>query len=285
MLPNDITWLHVESSTKCNASCPACPRNNKGIGLAPGLVETDLSTDRFISVIESLPKLQTVQFCGNFGDPVIGQNFLELIDVCVDKKIKVQIHTNGGLRSRNWWTELAKKLSTVDHSVWFGIDGIGATHEVYRQGTSYAKVIENATAFINAGGNAVWQFIPFEHNQHQIKEAIKLSQQLNFKKFKLVKLFRDSKKAIHWKTKQEFELRPPSDILEMIKLPGIKQPPTQDLCMHMWPEPSVYLNANGGLSWCCYRTDLNVDNVDKVLTQHLDFAHPICVTNCGKKQT
>ena len=285
MSPIDITWLHVESSSKCNAACPACPRNNNGVGLAPGVIESDLSTERFISVVDSLPALKTVQFCGNFGDPIAGKNFLELIDVCTKKKIKIQVHTNGGLRSKNWWVTLAKKLSVVDHHVWFGIDGIGSTHEIYRQGTDYNKIINNATAFINAGGYATWQFIPFEHNQHQIKEAIKLSQQLNFKKFKLVKLFRNKKKAIHWKTNKEFELAPPSDIVEMIRLPGSKEPPTPELCMHMTPQPSVYLNAQGGLSWCCYRIDLNARDVEKVLNESLDFEHRTCVINCGRKET
>ena len=30
---NKITIVHVEPTTKCNASCPGCPRNNNGYGL------------------------------------------------------------------------------------------------------------------------------------------------------------------------------------------------------------------------------------------------------------
>jgi len=284
MLLTDITWLHVESSSKCNAACPACYRNNNGVGLAPGIDEIDLSTERFMSVVDSLPELKTVQFCGNYGDPIAGKNFLGLIDVCIKKRFKIQIHTNGGLRSQSWWAKLAKKLSVVDHDVWFGIDGIGSTHEIYRQGTDYSKVIDNAIAFINAGGYATWQFIPFEHNQHQIKEALKLSQRMNFKKFKLVKLFRNKKKAVHWKTHKEFEIAPPSDIIEMIRMPGTKTAPTSEECMHMSPQPSVYLNARGELSWCCYRKDLSTDHVGKVLSENLDFNHQTCVINCGRKQ-
>mgnify|MGYP003335187616 CR=1 FL=1 len=36
----DIKWAHVELSTKCNAWCPACPRNKNGFGLIDGLVES-----------------------------------------------------------------------------------------------------------------------------------------------------------------------------------------------------------------------------------------------------
>jgi len=48
---NDIKWIHVEASSKCNAWCPACPRNVQGFGLVPGLIEEDLLPDRFEEII------------------------------------------------------------------------------------------------------------------------------------------------------------------------------------------------------------------------------------------
>ena len=53
---------------------------------------------------------------------------------------------------------------------------------LYRRNTSYKKVIDNAKAFIQAGGEAHWQFIVFRHNEHQLKEAKKLSEEMGFKK-------------------------------------------------------------------------------------------------------
>ena len=32
------TLLHVEPTTKCNASCPGCPRNNNGFGIKKDLL-------------------------------------------------------------------------------------------------------------------------------------------------------------------------------------------------------------------------------------------------------
>jgi hypothetical protein len=40
--------------------------------------------------------------------------------------------------------------------------------------------MENVSAFINAGGNAVWKCIIFKHNEHQIDEITKLSKSLGF---------------------------------------------------------------------------------------------------------
>lgn len=284
MTPNDITWLHVESTNKCNAWCPACPRNNRGFGLSKFVTqEVDLTAERFVEVIDQLPGLKTVQLCGNYGDPIIGSNIIQLIDLCIERNLKIQIHTNGSLRNTEWWGSLGKKLSSHPHDVWFGIDGIGETHEIYRQATSYDKIIDNATAFIDAGGYATWQFIPYEHNQHQIKQALITSQKLKFKKFKLVKLFRNKKKVRHWKTGEAFELRPPSDVVQLIRMPGKKLPPTSTECMHMSPEPSVYLNAQGKLSWCCYRIDTGVDSVVDLLQLPLHFENKCCIINCGRK--
>ena len=33
-----VTMLHVEPTSKCNASCPGCPRNNYGFGVNTNLI-------------------------------------------------------------------------------------------------------------------------------------------------------------------------------------------------------------------------------------------------------
>lgn len=280
MNATDIRLLHVESSTKCNAWCPACPRNKSGFGLVDGLVETDLSVDRFNEVIEQLPKLETVQLCGNLGDPVAGSNFLDLVDIAINKELKLQIHTNGGLRNTTWWNNLGKKLNGHPHDVWFGIDGIGSVHEIYRQGTSYNKIIDNATAFINAGGNATWQFIPYEHNQHQVIQALKTSQDLKFKNFKLVKLFRKERSQVrHWQTGKEFELKIADKLIPLIKKDNLKMQSEVESCMHL-SIPSIYLDVNGNISWCCYRYREFENSVEELLNKPLDLSNKVCIKNC-----
>ena len=277
----NIKWLHVESSSRCNAWCPACPRNKNGFGLADDLIEQDLSSLKFQEVLNALPELKVVQFCGNLGDPVIGNNFLELIDIAKKQVKKIQIHTNGSLRNTSWWSNLATQLSTIEHDIWFGIDGLDEIHEIYRQGTSYKKVIENAQAFIASGGNATWQFIPYAHNEHQIKDCLKTSQQLGFKNFKLVKLYRDKKIAKNYKTGEEFDLLPPFVVRSMVRMPKEYTKVDKDNCMHLTP-PSLYLSAAGKLSTCCYFDKINsVDSVGKMLYNKLDLSHKICLKNCG----
>lgn len=281
MTVNDIKWLHVEPTSKCNAWCPQCPRNNYGFGLSEFLEVQDLDLNIFVKTLEQLPNLYAVQFCGNYGDPLAANKIKEMIDIAKKHVGKIQIHTNGSLRSTKWWSGLAKQLSTVEHDVWFGIDGIDNIHEIYRQGTSYKKIIDNATSFINSGGTATWQFIPFNHNEHQIKDCIKLSQKLGFKKFKLIKSSRNVVNVKNYKTGNNFELLPAKILFKNMGLDNKTKNVKLENCMHL-NQPSIYLAANGKLSSCCYRSNVfAVDNVEELLYNKLDLTHDVCVKNCG----
>jgi hypothetical protein len=286
LLNSDIKWLHVEASTKCNAWCPACERNKNGFGVNDHLIEEDLSTARFLEVVEQLPNLHGVQFCGNYGDPIIAHNIIDLISIAKQYADKIQIHTNGSLRSQIWWQELALVLKDINHDVWFGIDGLSGVHEIYRQGTDYDKIVRNAAEFIKHGGYATWQYIPYKHNQHQIQDCIKTSQKMGFKKFKLVKSFRNITKAKHYQTGNEFELQPSQEILPLIKFNNTKSVVNTSDCMHL-SQPGIYLGANGKLSYCCYHhrrhlTKNQFDNLDQLLYNSIDVSNKICITSCGK---
>jgi MoaA/NifB/PqqE/SkfB family radical SAM enzyme len=292
LTPANIKWLHVEASTRCNAWCPSCPRNQNGFELKPGLILTDLPTARLKEILLDLPKLNGIQFCGNYGDPVIADNFLDLIDASIGKTDKIQIHTNGSLRNTQWWENLATQLKRFKlHDVWFGIDGLKGTHEIYRQATDYDKIIKNATAFINAGGHATWQFIPFKHNENEIKSCIKISQQLGFKKFKIVKSFRSEQtSARHWKTGKEFLLEPADIYVHNWALKEKNQVLEKD-CMHL-SQPSVYLSATGTVSPCCYLDREIADSGIPALLSSNDIKRtieikplPTCLSNCGSFAT
>lgn len=280
----DIKWLHVELSSRCNAWCTACPRNNRGYGIRDGLVEQDLTIDRYIEVLESLPNLECVQFCGNDGDPIISKNILDVLSVTKKFVSKIQIHTNGSLRTPTWWANLAELLSDINHDVWFGIDGLQGVHEIYRQGTSYSKIIDNATAFINNGGVATWQFIPFAHNEHQLVDCIKKSKELNFHKFKLIKILRNNTVGYDYKTGKRYDIMPPTDIGHISKV--ISQCNSSvDIsdCMHM-SIPSVYLSSAGKLFNCCYfdKQEGGATAVADLLSESITFDNLICLKNCGK---
>lgn len=282
MQVDGIKWVHVEASSKCNAWCPACPRNNNGFGLAPDVIEQDLSPGKFEEIVSGLPNLYGVQFCGNLGDPLASAHIDELIDISKRYAKKIQIHTNGSLRNTKWWNDLAKNLVGVEHDVWFGIDGLAGVHEIYRQGTDFEKIMKNAQEFIAAGGHATWQFIPYKHNEHQVLECLKLSQQMKFKKFHLAKLYRKKTLARHYKTGQEFDLLPTDSMRSLTNIDRVKVAVEDKNCMHL-SMPSIYVSAAGNVSRCCYLANgekfRSVENLLKNVST--DLTDKMCIRSCG----
>lgn len=279
---DSIQWAHVEASSRCNAWCPACIRNNNGFGLRSGVVEQDLSPARFEEIVSGLPGLYGIQLCGNLGDPVASEYIDDIVTISKKYAKKLQIHTNGSLRNTTWWQNIAASLSDIDHEVWFGIDGLAGVHEIYRQGTDFEKIIKNAQAFIDHGGQAVWQFIPYRHNEHQITACIKMSQQMKFKRFHLAKLYRKQTVARHYRTGKEFDLLPTDSMKSLINIDRVKQPVEVKNCMHL-SMPSIYVSADGSISRCCYLVNYDkFQSVQQLLNNvSTNLSDNICIKNCG----
>jgi MoaA/NifB/PqqE/SkfB family radical SAM enzyme len=283
-----VKWLHVEPSTRCNAWCSSCVRNNSGFGLTDFVIE-DLKTERLREVIEMLPNLHTVQFCGNLGDPCASKIIDNQLSVIKDKKLYLQVHTNGSLRTVDWWAELAM-LFGDKIEVWFAIDGLEDTHAIYRQATNWQKIIDNATAFIQAGGRAIWQFIPFAHNERQIKDCMRMSNLLGFYRFEFVKNARYRDKHFDYKTGEALDIKPWSHhesqwqkrggILDKIQKKIERKTVLEKDCMHL-AMPSIFLNASGVISPCCYfgQTPLSQNNISEQIQQKR--YQKICLSSCG----
>lgn len=182
----ELENIHLEITNRCQASCPMCSRNYHGGAENPLIKNQDWTLEDFKNILteEVLLQLKGFYFCGNFGDPIINDDLIEMIRyaVSVNKDLYIRVHTNGGARSKKWWEELAAAMP-VTHLVIFAIDGLEDTHHLYRVGTTYQKVLENAQHFIKAGGTAEWCFLKFKHNEHQVEEAERRAKQLGFFQF------------------------------------------------------------------------------------------------------
>lgn len=183
-----IEWIDLELTSFCNIKCNGCLRENE-IAVKDLLNDKVLSYDLIIEKIkyEDFPNIKIINFCGSIDEPCSHPDFFKIIDYFKKWDAHINVATNGSLKTTKWWTQLAEKLNGYHHSVTFAIDGLEDTHSIYRQGSSYNKVLNNAKAFMKAGGHANWQFIEFEHNKHQLDEAHDLSKKLGFKKFKIIR--------------------------------------------------------------------------------------------------
>lgn len=176
----------MEISSLCQASCPMCARNYHGGLPNPKLPEKNLRLDFFKTALTSnfLKQLKTITMSGNYGDPIMNNDLIDMVRYAAEQNpdIIIYIYTNGSARSIKWWTELANEMPK-NHLVSFGIDGLADTHSLYRIGTDFNTIIRNAKTFIDNGGKAQWNFITFQHNQHQLDECRKLAEEIGFVRF------------------------------------------------------------------------------------------------------
>lgn len=187
---NEIQTVHLEITDSCNAACPMCGRNINGGEDNPQLPGAELSLEDCKNIFkpEFIAQLKRMYMCGNYGDPIAAKDTLEVFQYFREhnSKMSLNMYTNGSAKKTDWWRNLAKVLGEKSYVV-FSIDGLEDTNHLYRQNTVFSKIMENAQAFIDAGGNARWDFIVFAHNEHQVDEAEALSKKMGFEKFQFKK--------------------------------------------------------------------------------------------------
>ncbi|CAB4133727.1 COG0535 Predicted Fe-S oxidoreductases [uncultured Caudovirales phage] len=181
-----IDEYQLEITTYCNAACPQCPRNIQGSGINPymPLVHLNRSVINDTFSESHCKNIRQIFFCGSYGDPIMHPEFLDILRDFRRKNptIWLYIHTNGGVHSEEYWSEIAKIMNGYGQ-IDFGFDGLEDTLHLYRRNVKYSVAMSNARAFIDAGGRAQWNFIVFKHNEHQVELARQLSKDYGFFNF------------------------------------------------------------------------------------------------------
>lgn len=183
---NTLEWIDIELTSFCNIKCKGCFRvisKEADKILNKSYIDIDVIRKRFQK--EMFPSIKIINFCGSVDEPCSHPQFFEIIKHFADWDCHINIATNGSLRTVKWWTELASVLPKSHKVVW-GIDGSDELSEEYREGSSFKKVQQNYRAFIAAGGRANWQFISFEHNEHQLETARQIAKDEGFIEFKTI---------------------------------------------------------------------------------------------------
>jgi MoaA/NifB/PqqE/SkfB family radical SAM enzyme len=172
----------------CNALCLGCARTdianfNKKRPMIPN--KAMLSVDIIVKAISEFRSITDLDFCGTVDDPFMHPDFDKILQAALDNNVKrIFIHTNGSIRNIAYWKKCADILKQFEyHELKFSVDGLSDTNHLYRQHTNFDKIMENAEAFIEAGGNAVWQFLVFPWNEHQVDDARQLSKSMGFSTF------------------------------------------------------------------------------------------------------
>lgn len=260
----DISKVHLELSSECNASCPLCPRNVHGYPYNDGFIEHSLTLDEIKTIfpVDFIKQLNILLLNGNFGDFVMNPQSLPIVAYFKqhNPSLNINISTNGGARNKEFWETLA----CMDVKVFFCLDGLDDTHSLYRINTRYETVLNNAKIFIAAGGNAAWKFIKFKHNEHQLDAAKKLSEELGFTMFRIEDGGRDNGPVYNkqgdlthvigdYQGKLQERIEP---LIDHRKTSTFK---VQDVAASIKPidcevlkDHSIYVNSIGEVYPCCY---------------------------------
>ena len=273
----DIRAVHLEITEKCQARCPMCDRNQNGGADNPnlGLHELKLADVQRILPPEFVKQLDRLYMCGNFGDPIVASDTLEVFQYLREHNstMKLGMNTNAGAKKPDWWRQLAKALGK-NHYIRFSFDGLEDTNHMYRQGVNWDIAWENAMAFIGAGGIAHWDYLIFAHNEHQVEEAELLSKEKGFDKFiakktgrffsTMTKQTKEEHQAFDHKGAQQQLLQKPKEIKyqnnamkDIIKLEEKhgsleKYYDNVKIKCKVAEEKSMYLSAEGLILPCCW---------------------------------
>jgi MoaA/NifB/PqqE/SkfB family radical SAM enzyme len=271
-----VKSIHFEVTSKCQAKCPMCPRRINGGILNPFITLNEVSLEQFKSWFnpEFIQQIYYLNMCGNLGDPIIAQDTLKIYEYLRlnNSNMTLAMDTNGSARNIYWWKELAK----LKIKVTFGIDGLEDTHKLYRINTDWNTIIKNATAFIQAGGEANWHMLAFKHNQHQVDECRDLATALGFKDFKVMHTsrFQDRKfNVLDDLGKTIYILYPTDRSKNMIPImkESVKKIKPQIECKSK-RDLQFYVSSNGDISPCCWldfnwispRQDTRIDYMDTI---------------------
>jgi len=261
----NIRDVHLEISSLCNASCPWCPRTFWGYPYNGGYPEVNFTLEHAKKIFtkEFLPQLYSIRINGNFGDIVMNPEGPDIVAYFLSQNsnLRITISTNGGARDQDYW----KKLAQTSATVMFCLDGLEDTHHLNRQNTVWNTVIRNAQTFINAGGQAIWKMIRFDHNHHQIEQCRAMSLDLGFVDFKLIDEGRNTGPVFdregnlshvlgNYDKETDFKILFFKKKNDTILLEDIIQDrtPAKAVDCKVKKSRSVYIAANGDVSPCCW---------------------------------
>jgi hypothetical protein len=221
--------------------------------------------------VDRIAGLDKMFMCGNYGDPAAGRHTLDIYQEFrrLNSHIVLGMNTNGAIQNTLWWHELGRIFNRPEDYCVFSIDGLADTNATYRKNVDWNRLMHNAKAYIAAGGSAHWDMLVYRHNQHQVDECEQLARDLGFRWFR----------AKVSKRRLADQLEPPVGWSR----PSVQRGPIQ---CHVLKEQSMYIDAQGRASACCWLgsrlSDFVSDDLATVQpTWNTDAPHPVCQATCA----
>lgn len=281
--PGNLNIINLEFTDYCNAACPMCSRFKWDGSLYKEKVNqnhTKLEILKTRIPEKIIKQLKTVLSVGTYGDPIMNPQVLPIYRWIkeLNPECKLEMHSNGGVRAKQFWEECAE----LGIEISFGIDGLEDTNHLYRRNVKWDRVMENTEAFIQAGGKAFWKMVVFKHNEHQISEAKKLSENMGFEGFSST--YTDRWNNTNWITGETVKVEKWKVDDYFLEKPTLQKEKRKERSVGIFEEEDafdfqkkikcfsasdgnyeVYIRANGDVQPCCMLGDLDVHESKRLI--------------------
>lgn len=260
--------IQIELSDYCNSKCPACARftdGRDGLVASKTVDKHNISLEDFSSWFspEFISKnLLNLRINGQVGESTLCKDLIPIVRYLGINNPDINymsLSSNGGTNTKKWWWRLGKEFSRMPNArVVFAVDGLEDTLQMYRVGVDFNKVMENAQAFIDAGGKAQWRMLTFKHNEHQVEDCKDLSRRMGFDWFEVRPtggFVNDNTLKYSFKG-NDYVLEPPSDQSKIMKVPETLNP-SQVECVAVIGDQGEFVNRltidnRGVVHPCCF---------------------------------
>jgi MoaA/NifB/PqqE/SkfB family radical SAM enzyme len=270
----DVRVVHLEITGKCQAGCSMCSRNDEtdsDILVAPTTAELSYEDCVKIFPKDLIKQLSGMYMCGNYGDPIIAKDTLEVFEYFryANRDMELNMYTNGGARSPTWWKDLAGILQHGKGRVVFAVDGLEDTNHIYRENVRWNNVMSSAKAFIAAGGEARWHYLVFKHNEHQVEEARELAKKMGFASFVVKRTSRwqgqTTYKHLSQPEKKEYVHQVNNIKAQIVKIYGSFDNFVNktSISCRVQKERGIYITAEGLMVPCCWLGGSAIYDADK----------------------
>lgn len=203
---------NIDLANKCILQCVYCQRQSVFRGEPRGRDKVKRSQDMPFGDFKKVCKsFRGINFCGQISDPIYHPQFIEYLQHASNHNKACSIHTNGSGKKKSFWKQ-AFAIHKPMHWT-FGIDGLDQkTCNLHRIGQNFHQSFKAMLLGSQSHHKIVWQFIPFQHNEHQIPKAMSIARKHNIR-FLLLKSNRWSQNPIYVDNKQIIPdwIQPPKD--------------------------------------------------------------------------
>ncbi len=230
VVPGGPLMLTIESTAKCNLSCPMCPRQR--FYFPP----RDMDFEVFRKIIDE--SADTLEFAVPYGvgEPLLNPGIFDMIAYCTKRGVPTGISTNGTVLTE----EYSRRLIEAGLSyITFAFEGARReTFETYRRGADFDEVRRNILAFLRvkkAMQSPIFcavQMVALKENRREGRALVRMW------KLDGVDAVRIKKDEVH---------------IEGSAIPGdsLSRPPRRHPCYQLWRGP-MYIHYDGTVFPCCY---------------------------------